>query len=128
MSREIDFKAWITTQNRMIDVYGFNENFVFEKTPNSPCENENIIPIEECVLLQFTGFKDCEGTKIYDGDILGDWTDCDGEMVQSNDLVYFDEVLGSWMIDCSLNHDRSFSSSLFASLNDFEYKVIGTLK
>ena len=109
MSRKIEFRFWDVTLNEMC----------YRKPLTFDFRYKDIIP------LQFTGFKDCEGTKIYDGDILGDWTDCDGEMVQSNDLVYFDETLGSWMIDCSLNHDRSFSSSLFASLNDFKYKVIG---
>lgn len=76
---------------------------------------------------QFTGMKDCDGNEIYEGDIIGDWNDCDGKMVLSNEVVYFDETLGSWMLDQSLHKDHSFASSLFDNLNDFQYKVIGNI-
>ena len=78
-------------------------------------------------LMQFTGHKDCDGKEIFEGDILGDWNDCDGQMVLSNEVVFFDETLGCWMLDQSLHKDHSFATSLFENLNDFTYKVVGNI-
>ena len=71
--------------------------------------------------------KDCDDKDIFEGDILGDWNDCDGNMVLSNEVVFFDETLGCWMLDQSLHKDHSFATSLFENLNDFAYKVIGNI-
>ena len=65
--------------------------------------------------------------EIYAGDIIGDWTDVDGKMEQSKQTVYFDEMLGGWMLDNSLKQDRSLCYSLHSELQDFEYEIIGNI-
>ena len=109
--REIKFRFWDKDLKKMCHRNPLTYDFSVE----------NIIP------LQFTGHKDCDGKEIFDGDILGDWNECDGQMVLSNEVVYFDETLGSWMLDHSLKKDHSFATSLFENLNDFAYKVIGNI-
>lgn len=68
--KNLKFKAWIIPQKRMIDVYGFNQNFVFAKDYNSPEDGKNIFEIDDCILLQFTGLKDVKNNDIYDRDII----------------------------------------------------------
>ena len=46
-NRILKFRAWVKEQNRMIEVFGFNEHLVFEKTFDSPSIKENIFEIED---------------------------------------------------------------------------------
>ena len=76
---------------------------------------------------QFTGFKLKNDVEIYDGYILGDWTDVDGKMVQSRVPVFFDELTGQWMLDMSSMKDRSYSVSLFSDLQEYDYELLGNI-
>lgn len=93
--KNLKFKAWIISQKRMIDVYGFNQNFVFAKDYNSPENGENIIEINDCVLLQFTGFKDIDGNDIYEGYIIGFTAVRDGTQKKRFE-IYFENKCGSY--------------------------------
>ena len=113
MSRVLKFRAFDKTNNQMF----YWELPNFDSKHASHYDN----------LMQFTGFKDKNEVEIYAGDILGDWTGVDGEMEQSKQTVYFDEMLGMWMLDNSLKQDRSLCYSLHSELQDFEYEIIGNI-
>ena len=115
--REIKFRSWNGAYNYM----------AYQGTPDLETLQSFMHHYGDQHLMQFTGHKDCDGKEIFDGDILGDWNECNGQMVLSNEVVYFDETLGSWMLDHSLKKDHSFATSLFENLNDFAYKVIGNI-
>ena len=83
--------------------------------------------LDDIILIEQTPFTDKNGEEIYEGDIIGDWVEVDGKMELSRLTVYFDEMLGQWMLDISFNQDLTSSYSLFSELKDFEYEIIGNI-
>ena len=122
MSREIKFRAWITNLSiPFMAVQGEQDIETLGSFFHHYCGSE------QEKLMQFTGLKDQKGNDIYEGDIIGDWTDVDGKMEQSKLTVYFDEMLGQWMLDNSSKQDKTIYYSLFSELQDFEYEIIGNI-
>ena len=62
--REIKFRSWNKNENKMITPFAWvNESNLFStKMCSSPTSE----------LMQLTGLKDCNGTDIYEGDIVND--------------------------------------------------------
>lgn len=76
------------------------------------------------IYQRFTGFQDCNGKDIYEGDDLGDWTEVDGHPMQSRQKVFWNQPTGSWHLDNSYKQDQTSSTELWLELQDFKYEVL----
>lgn len=81
----------------------------------------------EIIPLQFTGFYDKIGKEIYEGDVLSDFTETDEGLLQSKMQVFWNKTTGSWDLDNSFSQDKSNSVDLWLELNDYQYKIIGSI-
>lgn len=115
------------TKNRIIK-FRFWDKDLKKMCERKPAYNDfnhkNIVPLE------YTGFKDCNGIEIYDGDTL---VDVDTELEEGVKLqdtqqqVYWCEKLGCWKLDNTFVQDASSGYLLANDLKDFRFKVIGNI-
>lgn len=132
MKREIKFRAKQKLNGPFVygDVYnnrdiGANMYFIVNDDDNYGFAQEfQVIPH---TLGQFTGFKDNKGNEIYEGDILGDWNEVDGKMVQSKMQVFWYGEVGAWKLDNSFNQDKSSGDLLSNEIADFKYEIVGNI-
>ena len=128
--REIKFRAWDKNKKVMYQVTGIQ----FENTPILINNNlfdelhERTQFINDTILMQYTGFKDCNGKEIYEGDIVKK----DGESIGVIKWGHYCEENGDPC--CDVGHvgfhakfKENYGSGEYGLCNHSEWKVIGNI-
>lgn len=101
--REIEFRAWLKHQNRMVNVQDLIMNGTGVIGFQESCENpitdggHHFIMFE---LMQYTGLKDKNGVKIFEGDIVKIWgRGFTNKLGCDNAIVVFEEAQFAFYIN-----------------------------
>ena len=118
--RELKFRAWIKNYNCYADVLGFEQDRLFVQFQSGErAQHRLYVPIEDCVLEQYTGLKDKNGKKIYEGDIVLDRYDGDDAFI-----VKWDKDAVSFILT---DTDNIICVNFYDYFPDKDLEIIGNI-
>lgn len=113
-NRIIKFRFWDKDLKKMCD----------RKPAYNDFSHKSIVP------LQFTGFEDCNGVEVFEGDTLIDVDVTLEENVKLEDTkqqVFWCGKDGCWKLDNTFSQNKKEGFYLGKDLKDFRFKVSGNV-
>ena len=131
--KDIKFRAFHKPSKKMFGVYCFTDVEVMENSFDGVKTSETLPALrEDCILMQYTGLKDCEGKEIFEGDII----EVEFDDYYSNNYFTINEnekYIGEIVFDY-FGYYIKFPDMCFMPINDvvdydfnIYYKILGNI-
>ncbi len=117
--KDLEFRAWL--KDRMVKVEGFD--FEYKYIEYKECDDDDYVDYAnfyEIELMQYTGLKDKNGVKIFEGDIVK----VDYLQEKIFEIIFVNGGFKLKAKDCSTEYDYSITSTM---IEENAIEIIGNV-